>query len=126
MAIKAKDYINYLWIAIILIGCAYLFQRYQTKNFNNEPDDESYSTLQKYLLNDGTTLDNSKDQRPILWIPLQYEYNARSWQSFGSRSSFNLNQPYLYLTVKSIINCCGDSFGCFAARRFHEDAHWFQ
>jgi len=110
MAIKAKDYMNYLWIIIIIIGAAYLFQRYQTKKFNNEPDEESYSSIQKYLLNDGTTLDNSKDRRPILWIPLQYEYNARSWQSFGSRSSFNLNQPYLYLTVKSIINCCGESF----------------
>ena len=101
---------NWAWIAIIFIVVAFLYQRYQDKMFLNSPEDESYSALQKYLLNDGSTLENSKDQRPILWIPLKYEYNARSWQSFGSRSSLNLNQPYLYLTVKSIIQCCSDSF----------------
>ena len=30
--------------------------------------------------------------------------------SFGSRSSFDLNQPYLYLTVRSIIKQCQGSF----------------
>ena len=110
MAPKATNYMNWAWIAIIFIVVAFLYQRYQDKMFLNSPEDESYSALQKYLLNDGSTLENSKDQRPILWIPLKYEYNARSWQSFGSRSSLNLNQPYLYLTVKSIIQCCSDSF----------------
>lgn len=110
MAPKTTNYMNWVWIAIILIIAAFLFQRYQDKKFLGSTEEESYSALQKYLLNDGSTLENSKDQRPILWIPIKYEYNARSWQSFGSRSSLNLNQPYLYLTVKSIINCCGDSF----------------
>jgi len=110
MAPKPTDYINYVWIIIIFIVAAYLYQRYTAKQFNNTTEQENYSTLQKYLINDGTTLDNSKDERPILWIPLHYEYNSRNWQSFGSRSSFDLNQPYLYLTVKSIINQCSDSF----------------
>ena len=104
---KMKDYLNYIWILIILIVAAFLYQRYDAKQFNLKTEDESYSMLQKYLLTDNVTLDEKK---PILWIPVQYEYNARNWQSFGSRSSFDLNQPYLYLTVKSIINQCGDSF----------------
>jgi hypothetical protein len=45
-----------------------------------------------------------------LWIHVPYEYNSRQWLSFGSRSSFNLNQPYLYLTVRSIIKHCEESF----------------
>jgi hypothetical protein len=52
----------------------------------------------------------SKEKRPILWIHLPYEYNSRDWSSFGSRSSFNLNQPYLYITLKSIIMKCDDAF----------------
>ena len=104
---KMKDYLNYIWILIILIVAAFLYQRYDAKQFNLKTEDESYSMLQKYLLTDNVTLDEKK---PILWIPMQYEYNARNWQSFGSRSSFDLNQPYLYLTVKSIINQCGESF----------------
>jgi hypothetical protein len=57
---------------------------------------------------DDVTLGKSK--KPILWIHVPYEYNSRRWLSFGSRSSFDLNQPYLYLTVKSIIARCDDSF----------------
>ena len=49
-------------------------------------------------------------KKPILWIYIPYEYNSRNWQSFGSRSSFNLNQPYLYLTIQSIIQHCAKDF----------------
>jgi hypothetical protein len=51
-----------------------------------------------------------KEKRPILWIHVPYEYNSRNWTSFGSRSSFNLNQPYLYITLKSMIMKCDESF----------------
>lgn len=68
--------------------------------------------LRKYLLRTDTDsyteLQHSK--KPILWIHVPYAYNSRNWLSFGSRSSMNLNQPYLYLTVRSIIAKCEDSF----------------
>jgi hypothetical protein len=58
-----------------------------------------------------TTIDKlNNERRPIMWIHLPYEYNSREWSSFGSRSSFNLNQPYLYITLKSIIMKCEDTF----------------
>jgi hypothetical protein len=57
-----------------------------------------------------TESDLAKSKKPILWIHVKYEYNSREWISFGSRSSFNLNQPYMYLTVKSIITQCKDTF----------------
>ena len=37
---------------------------------------------------------------------VEYNKNSRIWQSFSSRNSFELNQDYLYLTLRSIINKC--------------------
>jgi len=51
-----------------------------------------------------------KERKPILWVHIPYEYNSRNWSSFGSRTSFNLNQPYLYITLKSMIMRCDESF----------------
>ena len=68
---------------------------------------DEYKMVQKYLLNDSPLYGHNK---PKLWIHTKYEYNARHWESFHSRSSMNVNQPYLHLTIKSIINYCGDEF----------------
>jgi hypothetical protein len=67
----------------------------------------NYDAIKKYLLNES---DLAKSKKPIMWIHVPYEYNSRSWSSFGSRSNCDLNQPYLYLTVKSIIKHCDNSF----------------
>jgi len=107
MPFKPNNYTNYIFLFAILLVSTFLYQRYQ-KKLDRENDSENYDAIQKYLLNDP---DLAKDKKkPILWIPLKYEYNARNWLSFGSRSSHELNQPYLYLTVKSIIKQCEDSF----------------
>jgi hypothetical protein len=45
-----------------------------------------------------------------MWIHVPYEYNSRDWLDFGSRSSLNLNQPYLFLTVRTILRQCDKSF----------------
>lgn len=92
-------------IITIILGVV-LYRRAQDKHFReigmNGDDD-----LAKYLLNDSCL---AKSKKPILWIHIPYEYNSRNWTSFGSRSSLELNQPYLYLTVKSIIKHCDDDF----------------
>jgi len=72
-----------------------------------EENKDNYEAIQKYLLDDVTL---GKSKKPILWIHVPYEYNSRKWLSFGSRTSFDLNQPYLYFTVRSIIKHSGDSF----------------
>jgi hypothetical protein len=72
-----------------------------------EESSDIHESIQKYLLDDETL---GKSKKPILWIHVPYEYNSRNWLSFGSRSSFDLNQPYLYLTVRSIIKNCDKSF----------------
>jgi hypothetical protein len=86
----------------IIIVASYFSNFIQQKMQNN--DDE---VIRKYLLNDSPLYGYNK---PKLWIHTKYEYNARKWQSFGSRSSTDLNQPYLHLTIRSIINQCGQSF----------------
>jgi len=101
-----KSITNLLILFFILIVVGIFYKKFEDKRISEE-NDENYSTIQKYLLDDVTL---AKSKKPILWIHVPYEYNSRKWLSFGSRSSFDLNQPYLYLTVKSIINQCGQSF----------------
>jgi hypothetical protein len=97
---------NLLPLFFILIVLGILYKRSEDKRVRDEEGD-TYDAIQKYLL-DGDTLGKSK--KPVLWIHVPYEYNSRRWLSFGSRSSFELNQPYLYLTVRSIIKQCDESF----------------
>jgi len=97
---------NYAILFLILIVLGILYQKFEDKRIREESND-SYKALQEYLLDDITL---GKSKKPILWIHVPYEYNSRKWLNFGSRSSFDLNQPYLYLTVRSIIKQCENSF----------------
>ena len=101
-----KSLTNLFILFFILIVLGFLYRRFEDKRMREE-NNENYEAIQKYLLDDVTL---AKSKKPILWIHVPYEYNSRNWLSFGSRSSFNLNQPYLYLTVKSIITQCDNSF----------------
>ena len=103
---KQFSVINYIILFVILITLGILYKKFEDKRIREENNNNN-NAIQKYLLDD-TTL--AKSKKPILWLHVPYEYNARHWLSFGSRSSLNLNQPYLYLTVKSIITQCEQSF----------------
>lgn len=97
---------NFIILGVLLISLGILYQKYIEKSLRTNGVDD-YEQIKQYLLRD-KTLDKSK--KPILWIHIPYEYNSRDWSSFGSRSSTDLNQPYLYLTVKTIIKNCDHSF----------------
>jgi hypothetical protein len=98
--------LNYVFIIVLIIGLGIIYQKYlekkASKNFLTD-----YNDIQKYLLDENSLQDNKK---PIIWIHIPFEYNARYWESFGSRSSLNVNQPYLHITVRSIIKNCDNSF----------------
>lgn len=100
--ISAKLIIFYL--VIILAGVAY--SRYKKLHEGNNISDD-YNLIKKYLLNDKSLADTRK---PFIWIFIDYEVNARNWSSWGSRNTTNLNQPYMYLTIRSIVEHCGSSF----------------
>jgi hypothetical protein len=109
---------KYVMAVGILIIASYVGSKFKNYvDFNN--DDEM---IRKYLLNDNTLAPNTVTfhfaphtplhghNRPKLWIHTIYEYNSRVWASFGSRSSYDLNQPYIHLTVRTIIKYCGKDF----------------
>jgi|TARA_B110000114_G_C15097221_1_gene402315 hypothetical protein len=94
----------YLFIFLAVLGI--LYRRYDDKLIEDS-DINNNEAIKKYLLN-GTSLGASS--KPILWIHVPYEYNSRKWENFYSRSSFDLNQPYMYLTARSVIRQCKDDF----------------
>ena len=98
--------LNYIMLFVIVIVLSMLIQRYYDKKEILE-NKERYRTIQHYLLSD-TSLGRSK--KPILWVHIPYECNSRNWLDFNSRKTLELNQPYLYLTIQSIIKNCDESF----------------
>lgn len=87
---------------ILLVG--YFGSQIKTV-FADKNDD--HELIRKYLLNDSPLYGYV---RPKLWIHSKYEINARRWKSFQSRNTTDLNQPYIHLTVKTIMDHCGDYF----------------
>jgi hypothetical protein len=96
--------IGVAYLVIMVIG--YFYNKYK-KTIDVEEQYKDGELIQKYLLNDSTLTKNNK---PILWIHLEFDKNARAWENYNSRTTENLNQPYQYLTIRSIIEACGDSF----------------
>ena len=92
------------YLIIMFIG--FIYDKYK-KTIDVQEQYNDGELIQKYLLNDSSLTKNNK---PILWIHVEFDKNARSWESFGSRTSDNLNQPYQYLTIRNIIETCGESF----------------
>lgn len=108
-------YSNYIYSLIVTLALGFLYNRY--KRYEDSNDDEaSYAMVEKYLVNtdvedcNDKNIPLAKSKKPILWIHMKYDVNARWWASFYSRNSTDLNQPYLYLTIKSIIDMCGKDF----------------
>jgi hypothetical protein len=115
-------YSNYIYTLIASLVIGFFYNRY--KRFEDVDEEKaSYAMVQKYLIN--ATPDSANEianeianedlakksiKKPILWIHMKYDVNARWWSSFYSRNSTDLNQPYLYLTIKSIIDTCGQDF----------------
>jgi len=106
---KLNEYIKMGSLFIILMTIGVFYRRYDDKLIRDSKE-RNDDAIRDYLLTDPDTLGALSVTRPILWIPIVYSHNSRNWSSFGSRSSYDLNQPYIYLVVKSIISYCKDSF----------------
>jgi hypothetical protein len=99
----SKNVFTYLIGAAVIITGSYLATQYKK---SLDPNDE-YDLIKKYLLNESPLYGYN---RPKIWIHSKYEVNSRKWKSFYSRNSTDLNQPYIHLTIKTIINHCGSHF----------------
>lgn len=96
---------------IIILLCvlgvlSLLSKQIRIKEENNIKEFNSKS-IKKYLLEHNEIIKSSK---PLLWIHIPREINARKWENFGSPNSDNLNMPFIYLTIRSIIENCNKSF----------------
>ena len=105
MALFSEKGVIYTIITLGIVFAANAFGN-QIKSAISSQNSED-ELIRKYLLNESPLYGYN---RPKIWIHTKYEYNARKWKSFYSRSSTDLNQPYIHLTIKSIINHCGDDF----------------
>jgi hypothetical protein len=99
----SKNMYHYLFVFSVVVVSSYFANRVK----NSFQDNDEYELIKKYLLNDSPLYGYNK---PKIWIHTQYETNSRKWKSFYSRNSTDLNQPYIHLTIKTIINHCGDDF----------------
>ena len=100
------DYVKYIVSTCILLSVAIIYDRFKLYTEQDE-DMKNYYAVKQYLVSDSSL---AKSKLPILWIYIDYAQNARWWQNFYSRNSTDLNQPYLYLTIKSIIDRCSSHF----------------
>lgn len=97
---------KYIYPLVITLTLSLIYNKYKS----SEDEDEhmrNYRLVKQYLLNDSSL---AQSKKPIIWIHMVYAVNARWWPSFSSRNTDNLNQPYQYLTLKSIIDKCGCDF----------------
>lgn len=92
--------------ASIFIVLAYAYSKL-SDSVNRDDKLTDYRQLEEYLLNNSSL---ATSRLPIIWIHIPREVNARNWESFYSRTNNNVNQPYMYLTIKSIIDKCGEDF----------------
>ena len=89
----------YSILIILIVG--FIF-----KNWESDQKDKiqvnGYDLVQKFFLGD-KSLEKMNIKKPIIWIHIPYDINARKWESFYSRNTEDLNQDYLYLTLRTII-----------------------
>ena len=97
--------LKYIVAFILLTSIGLLYDKYKKKQ-DYLTDANNNDLIKKYLLTDKHVLSG----KPVLWVHNSSEINQRNWESFHSRNNSYLNQPYIYLCVKSIIKHCGKSF----------------
>ena len=95
------EILNKLGFFILILISGFLYRRFMDKIEKEQEIRDLYIINQELL---------QKSNKPILWICVPKYKNARQWSSFYSRNSDNLNIPYMYLTIQSIINNCGRDF----------------
>ena len=99
---------KYAYHYLIAIGAIWVVSYFGDKIKQGlSSNDAENELIRKYLLNESPLYGMN---RPKLWIHSTYEKNARQWKDFYSRNTTDLNQPYIHLTIKSIINHCGADF----------------
>ena len=96
--------LTYVLATLLLIVASFAFRRYNESEERRDHDD----IVRRYLVTGSRTLAQSK--KPFLWIHTAFEPNARHWVTFGSRMTTQMNQPYKFSAIKSVVDHCGEAF----------------
>lgn len=95
--------LTYIFATLLLIVASFAYRHYTESEEQREHDD----IVRTYLVNAHTL---AQTKKPFLWVHTTFEPNARHWVDFGSRKTTHMNQPYKFMTIKSIIDHCADDF----------------
>lgn len=103
MFFNSKKISHYVIVLSIIFVVSSIGDKLKSKLNNND----DYEMIKKYILNESPLYGYN---RPKLWIHTKYNINSRNWKENHFRNSTDLNIEYLHLTIKSIINHCGQDF----------------
>lgn len=106
LKIKPESIGKILLLFGMLISLSYISKHIKSKEEDLNKEFNANS-INKYLLEQDEIIKSSK---PIIWIHIPREKNVRKTNNLSQPNSDNLNMPYVYLTVRSIIEKCGKSF----------------
>ena len=91
-----------LLLAFVAISTvSFLYEKYKSK-YEENPEKKNFSLIEKHLLK------NARNGKPNIWIHTDYNVNARNWESFNSRNSKKLNQPYIRMCIDTMIKWSGE------------------
>ena len=89
---------NIVASVLVILGMLVIYEK-----FSRHDRRLSESKFYKQFLVGKSDTQNVDVEKPMLWIHVTHDQNARWWKSFYSRNSEFLNQPYLFLTMNSTI-----------------------
>jgi hypothetical protein len=96
---------KYAFGFLLLTAIGILYEKYN-KKYALSDNERHEKLIKEYLLGGHTIAEN----KPILWIHNTRGINARHWESFYSRNTRKVNQPYLISCIESAIKHCSNSF----------------
>lgn len=96
--------LKYILIVLLLTIIGFIFRYFQ----NKEKQTLHYDLVSKYLLRG-----RPNTNRPILWVYIPNEINARNWKNWGSRNTTTINIPYIQHSIQSIIKNAEKDFNIY-------------
>lgn len=89
-----------IFYTLLLFIIRYFYSKYNLHLVKTDYDEKVK------LLNNHIIYSN----KPNIWILVPNDVNSRKWDSFSSRTSKDLNVPFVNMCIESIVNKCGNDF----------------
>ena len=104
--------LRYIIFFAVLLILSHFYNKIKIEESKNT-NEHYFKMIDKYLL---TPESLGKNNKPCLWIHIHNDntiipsVNQRNWLNFYSRNTTSLNQPYQYITLKTIIDNNSNDF----------------